>query len=250
MPFQPERKIPPAELERFTFRKPFDGPSEVTATLLADLYDCAFTFGVESYDRQTRTISMGEPLEIAIQVSTDPIVTTIIVMGPDGLATEGMHVGQMRSNGLLWWDKRVRVEDVVACIQQTDKFFRRRGWVDPIVGRGRRGGLIATERRKRSVERTFQVRGIVFPVLPPYQSGEELRSEFDNPELVAILPAPFGGEALCHIRDREAVEIRQRLSLEALAKLGYNDLSKLPTDVEEVLALRTRVEELVKEMTE
>lgn len=244
--YQPRRAIPPREREQFILAEDFKGPSDISPELLADLHDCAFKFGVGDASGRTRAIASPDP-PITVAVNPDPEITTILVSAGSRM-TEDAYLGKFAGNGFLWWDKHITVEQVIAFIKQVDTFFEARGWLDPATGmRTRRVNLVDRKPLKRSVEDTFRIRGAVFPVVSPYQNGEELRNEFDHPERLVLLRNPIGGgESLCHIRDREQIEDRQRRAIRALAQLGYTDLTKLPTSVEEILALRKRIDEMLQ----
>jgi hypothetical protein len=173
----------------------------------------------------------------------------MFVFGPGGKMQKGVYGGALAGKkGLFLWDKRVTERDAKILIARADAQFLERGWIDYQTGaRLRREDLVSKERAQPSADHLFTDRGAVL-LVPPGKSAAEMRIEFSDPEKVAVVPTPLGGQVLCHARDRVRVKRRQELAMQALRDLGYDNLADLPTDIKDILTLREKVFKRIAEI--
>ena len=221
MAYKPNEHISVTQVAKFVFEDEPEGPQGVSPEFLADLHDLVLKFGGYA-GIEKRILSELGPVEIHIMVNPDPSVSAIIVMGAGGQATEGLYGGSFVSDGIFFWDKRIKVEDIVSLIKRVDTAFVEDGWVDPQTEERIRKEDIQIPPSPRSVAQTFQVHDAVLPVASGVDP-ESVCSQFDHPEELAIIEGPLGTYCICLLKFRHMALAQIQRRRETLREMGVSD---------------------------
>lgn len=246
-PPAPRRAIAPEVAARF---QPDEIPPELEGldgALLADLHDCMLRFGMEDHQDAMRRASLREPTEVHVCVSTKPENLTMLIIGEGGRNTDaGAHILRIPGSGSnptsVFWDTRVRVDDIRAFIARIDARMGKRGFVHPETG-VRTTVLSDHPTPKDSVDRVFATPGVCMPVLPGGPDAETMRQRFDRPDEVVIMTSAFGVTALHHQRDVPMAQRREEVVKRVLARHGLTTIDKIgKVSWDRIVTLREEIE--------
>jgi len=100
---------------------------------------------------------------------------------------------------------------------------------------------------KLSVDQMFEKKGAVVPFSPgrPCDTIEELLQCFDKPEELFVVEYAPGNQAIGHIRDKEWIELKRRLTDKYIGQTGkkYGELT-----MQDALWVNQQVERELTEM--
>ena len=98
-----------------------------------------------------------------------------------------------------------------------------------------------------NVEEVFDKEGTAMPVPLTGYSAEELIEKFDEPGKLMVIHDPFGGELLCHKRDRQHFRKRVEIARQLFRERGIQKGQIWKIGLQGALELREIVRQRMKE---
>ncbi len=226
-----------------------DGPVNLTAPLLADLYDLMRKMGqtTPGEDKRIRRGRLFTPKEMHVAINTEGY--NIVLIGPGGATTEGaflLTVGTQQDPSFITWDVRITVDDVEHFIAFTDFL----SWVLGSIGRnGERLNLgdAGDDSYPLKVDAIFAAEGVVVPMnnVPTSEALAKCREFYDRPQELPTVKGPENAIFVCRKRDVPFLEMKYHTLNEVLRqeRLMFRNIIRLPT--EKIYSLWSVTEERV-----
>ena len=244
-----KRRFDPKILKHFELKEPQEDLPGLTAELLADICDLVKKFGIKDTGEMMCRASLKEPKEIHVSSSLRPDNYSIIIIGPGGASIEGAFPFSVGEGTFVLWDRRISLVDMEVFIQEVDRIMDEEGYIDHETGQRIQTILQDREEKKYSVENVFVTKGSTMPVMFGGPNAETMRQQFDQPDKVVIIETPFGGKALCHVRDLDLMEKRRQAVDAVLQAHGLESIEQIgDLSWDKVMELRSEIAKVADEL--